>query len=139
LQAEVTRAWEAATTVEATHIMTVLAADTSTQEAAAAWGSTVIHVKDAEDQAGLMEREARERVSRVEAENAAALASAREDAEGLVRKIALLEGELVEARRAREVAEEKSRGLSNAVANAEHRWEVFEKECREHFEELILL
>jgi hypothetical protein len=119
--------------------MTVLAADTSTQEAAAAWGSTVIHVKDAEDQAGLMEREARERVSRVEAENTAALASAHEDAEGLVRKIALLEGELVEARRAREVAEEKSRGLSNAAANAEHRWEVFEKECREHFEELILL
>jgi hypothetical protein len=42
-----------------------------------------------------VEREALERVSRMEAENAAALASAREDVKGFVRKIALLKGELV--------------------------------------------
>jgi hypothetical protein len=46
--------------------------------------STTLHVKDAEDRAALMERETLERVSRVEAENTAALASAREDAEGFV-------------------------------------------------------
>jgi hypothetical protein len=54
----------------------------------------------------------------VEAENAAALASASEDAEGFVRKIALLEGELVAERPAQE---------------------VFERERREQFEELTLL
>jgi hypothetical protein len=46
------------------------------------------------------------------------LASAREDAEGLVQKIALLEGELAEARRDREVAEENSCGLSNTATDA---------------------
>jgi hypothetical protein len=74
-----------------------------------------------------VEREAWERVSRVEVENAVALASAREDAEGLVWKAVVLKGELMEAREAREVAEEKSRGLFNAVADAERQWEVSEK------------
>jgi hypothetical protein len=54
------------------------------REATAVQDSTTLHVKDAEDQAALMERETLERVSRVEAENTAALASAREDAEGFV-------------------------------------------------------
>jgi hypothetical protein len=75
----------------------------------------------------------------VEMENITTLAYAREDEEGLIQKIALLEGELAEARRAREVAEEKSRVLSNAAVDAERRWEVSEKGCWEHFEELILL
>jgi hypothetical protein len=48
------------------------------------WDSTTLRVKDAEDRAALGEREARERVSRVEAKNAMALASVPEDAEGLV-------------------------------------------------------
>jgi hypothetical protein len=43
----------------------------------------------------LAEREALERVSRVEAENAVAFASICEDAEGFVWKIALLEDALV--------------------------------------------
>jgi hypothetical protein len=47
-----------------------------------------------------MEREAQERVSTMEAKNAVALASAHEDDKGLVRKIALLEGELAEVPRA---------------------------------------
>jgi hypothetical protein len=101
--------------------------------------SAAVCVKDAEDWASLAEREVRERVSRVEMENITTLASAREDEEGLIRKIALLEGELAEARRAREVAEEKSRVLSNAAVDAERRWEVSEKGRWEHFEELILL
>jgi hypothetical protein len=45
-----------------------------------AWDNAAIRVKDAEDQATLAVREAWERVLRVEAENAVALASTREDA-----------------------------------------------------------
>jgi hypothetical protein len=67
-------------------------------------------------------------VSRVEAENAAVLASTHEDAEGLAQKIALLEGELAEAHQAREVAKENSRGLSDVVAGAERRQEKSERE-----------
>jgi hypothetical protein len=44
------------------------------------------------------QQEARERVSGVEPENTVALASAHEDAEGLVQKVTLLEGELAEGR-----------------------------------------
>jgi hypothetical protein len=75
----------------------------------------------------------------VEAENTIVLASVREDVESHVRKIALLEGELAEECRAREVVEEKSCGLSDAVADAKHRWEVFERESLEQFEELTHL
>jgi hypothetical protein len=71
-----------------------------------------------EDQATLAEREALERMSRAEAENVTALASAHGDAEGLVRKIVVLEGELVTERQT---------------------WEVSEREHREQFEELTLL
>jgi hypothetical protein len=53
-----------------------------------------------EDWATLAERETLERVSRVEVENATMLASTSEDAESFVQKIALLEGELMEERRA---------------------------------------
>jgi hypothetical protein len=84
LQAEVTRARE-------------IAAATA---AAVVWGSATLCIKYAEDRAALAEREARERESRVEVENVVSLASAHEDAEGLLRKIALLEGELAEERRA---------------------------------------
>jgi hypothetical protein len=44
-----------------------------------------------------------------------------EDAKGLVWKIALLEGELVEECWALKLAEENSYGLSDAAANAESR------------------
>jgi hypothetical protein len=71
-----------------------------------------------EDWATLAERETLERVSRVEAKNTTALASAREDAERFARKITLLEDELVAERQAQEVSE---------------------RECREHFKKLILL
>jgi hypothetical protein len=90
--------------MEASRVTVVLATETSAQEAAVAQDSTAINARDAEDRNALVEREAHERVSRVEAENTVALACAREDAEGIVQKISLLEGELVEARRAREVS-----------------------------------
>jgi hypothetical protein len=117
----------------------ILAAETSAQEAATAQDSTTILFKDADDRAAPAKREAHERVSRVEAENATVLASACEDAEGLAQKVALLEGELAEARQDWEVAEENSRFLWDAAAEAERRWEESERECQEQFEELTLL
>jgi hypothetical protein len=59
-------------------------------EAAAAWDGTVVHIRDAEDRVALVEREAWERVSRVETGNATVLAFAHENAEGFVRKVAFL-------------------------------------------------
>jgi hypothetical protein len=62
--------------------------------------SSALRVKDVEDRAALVKREALERVSRAEAENTTALAFAREDVEGLVRKITLLEDDLMMEHRA---------------------------------------
>jgi hypothetical protein len=59
LQAELTGVREAATATEAARIMTMLAVETSTQEAAAMGDSAVVHVKDLEDWAALVERVAR--------------------------------------------------------------------------------
>jgi hypothetical protein len=100
LLAELTHAWEAS------HIMrliwvslkTMLATETSARQAAAAWDNAALRIKNAEDRAALMEGVALERISRAKAENAAALASTREDAEGFVRKITLLEDELTSER-----------------------------------------
>jgi chromosome segregation ATPase len=78
-------------------------------------------------------------VSRVEAEGAVALASARQEAKGLAQRIALLEGELAEAQWARETAKENFWGLSDAVANAERRREELEREFQKRVEELTLL
>jgi hypothetical protein len=83
-----------------------------------AWDDAALRVKDAENQANLAEREVLERVSRVEVKNSAMLSYAREEAEGFVWKIALLEGELA--------AEDQA-------------WEVSERERWEQFEELTLL
>jgi hypothetical protein len=96
----------------------MLVVETSTQEAIAVEDSTALRVKDVEDRAALMEREALERVLWAEEENATALPSAREDAKGFARKIGLLEDELAAERHARE---------------------VLEREHREQFEELTLL
>jgi hypothetical protein len=43
--------------------MALLATETSAQEAAMAWDSTNLHIRDAEDQATLVEVEALEQVS----------------------------------------------------------------------------
>jgi hypothetical protein len=113
-------AWvrEAITAVEATHTVAILTTETSAREAAMAQDSTNLHIKGAEDRAVLEEREALERVSRAEAENSAALSSARADAEDLVQKVILFEDEL-----------------------AEEHWvrETCEREHRERFEDLTLL
>jgi hypothetical protein len=93
----VTRVREAATVAEAPHIMMKLVVETSAKEAAIARESIVTLVTGAKDHACLSEWEARDRMSRVEAESAAVLASTREEAESNVRRVALLEGELPEA------------------------------------------
>jgi hypothetical protein len=91
--AEVTQLQEATTNAEAACVMAMLTTETSTQEADVARDSAALRVKDAEDQATLAER-----VSRAEAENAAVLASTREDADCFVWKITLLVDELVAER-----------------------------------------
>jgi hypothetical protein len=83
----------------------MVAAEASTREAVVAQDSATIHVKDEEDQAALAEREALERVSRVQEKNATALAFAREEAEGFDQKIALPEDKITSEHRAREVSE----------------------------------
>jgi hypothetical protein len=116
--AEVTRVRETTATTEAAHVAAMLPAETSTRERIVVQDSAALCVKDAENQAALAEREALDRVSRVEVENTMLLASAHEDAEGLARKFALLEDKLAAEHRAREVSE---------------------RERREQFEELTLL
>jgi hypothetical protein len=65
-------------------------------------------VRDAKDRAILAKRKAWERVSRVEAESAATLASAHGEAEGFAQRIALLKGELAETRQGRDTTDENS-------------------------------
>jgi BMFP domain-containing protein YqiC len=62
-----------------------------------AWECVTALVRDAEDWVALAEREAWERVSRVEVESAVVLASARGEVEDFAQRIALLESELAEA------------------------------------------
>jgi hypothetical protein len=58
-----TQARGVVTTVEAARTMALLATETSAQEAAMAWDSRNLHIRDAEDQATLVEGEALEQVS----------------------------------------------------------------------------
>jgi hypothetical protein len=74
-----------------------------------------------------------------EVENVTVQASVREDTEGLICKVALLEGELAEERQAQEMVEEKFHSLSDALADGVWRLVVSEMEHREEFEELSLL
>jgi hypothetical protein len=66
------------------------------------------------------------------------LASVREDDDGLICKVALLEG-LEKVHQAWEVAEEKFHSLSNASADGTRRLVISEMEHWEQFEELSLL
>jgi uncharacterized OsmC-like protein len=74
-----------------------------------------------------------------EVEDATVLAPGHEDVERLVWKVTLLEGELAEARRALEVAEEKFCSLSNVLADGVWRLVVSEMEHQEQSDELSLL
>jgi hypothetical protein len=90
----------------------MLITEASAREAVVTRDSVAFCVGDAKDRVSLVkdlatlaEREALERVSRAEAENAVALASTCDDAEGLVWKISLLEDELTAEHRALEVSQ----------------------------------
>jgi hypothetical protein len=72
-------------------------------------------------------------------ENVTMLASAQEDAEGLVRKVAVLKGELAKVHRAREVPKEKFHSLSNVSTDGARWLVVSEMEHWEQFEDLSLL
>jgi hypothetical protein len=97
--------------MEAARAAAVLAAEVSTREASTAQDSTTLRVKDAEGWTALAERGALERVSRAEAENGTVPTSAREDAEGLARKVTLREDELATEHWAREMSEREHRAL----------------------------
>jgi hypothetical protein len=58
-------------------------------------------------------------VLKVEAESAAALASAHGEAEGFTRRVALLKGDVVNAHQARDMTEENFQCLSGVVADAD--------------------
>jgi hypothetical protein len=75
----VTQAVEAAAAAEAAHVLVVLSTKASAQVATTIQDSAALHVKDEEDRATLAEREAWERVSRMEVSNATVLASLREE------------------------------------------------------------
>jgi hypothetical protein len=87
----------------------VLAAKVSAREATVAWDSATFRVKDVEDWIALAEKEALERVSKAEAENATVLASASKDTEGLARKVTLLEDELAAEHWAQEMSQREHR------------------------------
>jgi hypothetical protein len=72
-----------------------------------------------------------------EVESVAVLAPAREDAEGHIRKAALLEGELVETHRDRDrdVAGERIQCLSNSSAECARWLMAYETEHQEQFKE----
>jgi hypothetical protein len=73
----------------------------------------------AEGQATLVEREAQERVSRMEAETVTTLASTYGEAEGFTQSVSLLKGELVEACQDRDMVEVNTWGLFDTAANAD--------------------
>jgi phosphoribosyl-dephospho-CoA transferase len=74
-----------------------------------------------------------------EVENVVVQAFVREHTEGLVCKVILLDGELVEAHQAQEVAEEKFCSLSDAWADGARSLVVSEMERWEQLKELSLL
>jgi hypothetical protein len=61
------------------------------------WDRAMTFIEEAEALVTLAEKEAQERVSRMEVESAPALASAHGEAEGFTQRIALPEGEVADA------------------------------------------
>jgi hypothetical protein len=74
-----------------------------------------------------------------EVEDATTLASALEDAEGLVWKVTVLDSELVEVRQAQGMVEEKFHFLSDVSANGAWWMVVSKMDHQKQFEELPLL
>jgi translation initiation factor 2B subunit (eIF-2B alpha/beta/delta family) len=98
LQEEVIRAQGSIITTEATCAKAIRVVLASVQEAAMAREGVKASIKEAKDQATLAERETQEKVLKTEAESAASLTPIHEEANEFARKVALLEGELADAR-----------------------------------------
>jgi hypothetical protein len=77
------------------------------------WGRVKASINEAEAWATLTEREAQEKVLKTEAESAASLAYVNTKAIEFARMVALLEGELDDACRARDTTEVNFQGLSD--------------------------
>jgi hypothetical protein len=118
----VIRAREVADDPEATRAEVVHATAASAQEVTEVWERATTLIKEVEAHATLAESVDRERVSKAEAKSSASLASTREDANGFARKVALLEGELADASKARDTIEANFPGLSVAWAVDVNRW-----------------
>jgi hypothetical protein len=76
-----------------------------TQEAATVRERAEVSIKEAEARATSTEREAWERVLKTEAESVASLDFVRREASELAQKVAFLEGELADARKAHDTVE----------------------------------
>jgi hypothetical protein len=103
--------------------------EASTREATAVRERVIANVRHEEDWATPAEREARQRVSRVEAESVVALTSSHGVTGHLAGRVSLLKGELVEVCQSRDVTEEKSWGLTEAMADTERWLEDSKREC----------
>jgi hypothetical protein len=130
-QEELIQARGATTTVMAAHHASVHAMEASIREAATVWESITSSIREVEDQATLAKMEVWERVSGMEAESAAALASSCGVVEGFAWRISLLDGELVESHQAQDKIEVNSWNLSDTVVDANRRPEEAERECQE--------
>jgi hypothetical protein len=108
---------EATANTEVACAVVVCATEASAWEVVAVRESAVAFLREAEARATLAMREAQERVSQMEAESAATLASTYGEAEGFVRRIALLEGELSEECQAHDTIEENSQNFSDMTAD----------------------
>jgi hypothetical protein len=122
-------AWEVVANEDAAHASTFCVAEASSWDTATVRERTIVFAREKEARAALVESEARERVSRMEAESLTMLTSTHGEAEVFTRRISLLEGELTEACQARDTAEVNSQSLSDIAADTERWWEESEREC----------
>jgi chromosome segregation ATPase len=95
-------------------------------------------IREVEARATLAQRGAWERVSKGEVKRAASLASTRGEADGLARKVALLEDGLADAHEARDTIEANFQGLSDRAADINQWSEDIERQCQYLVHELML-
>jgi hypothetical protein len=96
-QEEVIQVRVAAIATEAARAAVVHSAKASAKGVTMAQENIMTLIKDAEDWAALADREARDRMLRLEVESATSFASPHGEVEDFARRIAYLEGELAEA------------------------------------------
>jgi hypothetical protein len=138
-QEEVIWAREVVAAAEAARVMVVHVAAVSARQAAMVREGATTLFQEVETQTTITKREAWETVLRMEVESATMMASTHGEAEGFDRRTALLEGELMDAWRARDTAEANPQSLSSVVADVDRREEEAERDCWEWVQELTLL